>query len=197
MKNMMMKKGVMAVLGAICSVSVAQAQFGDFGGGAVIGGGYLDKPGTAYGFGQLRGKFYEDDSVAHTVFLEVLGHQDDAEIVYRGPGGGFFFEDGDISFVNVTLNYELEAKLAGPFSLYAGGGIGAEFVSLDDRFDYELDTDTNFVAQVFGGVRTNFPGGLVGQAGVRYIFRDDFSLLGDQFYTEDSVAFELSFGFQF
>jgi len=35
------------------------------------------------------------------------------------------------------------------------------------------------------------------QAGARYVFRDDFQLLGDQFITEDSVAFEASIGSSF
>ncbi|MDB4544911.1 hypothetical protein N9Z83_03110 [Akkermansiaceae bacterium] len=193
----MKKTCLLGTLGVLCSVGISQAQFGNAGGGLVIGGGYLDKPGTAYGFGQIRGTVYEDDSVAHTVFLDVLGHRDDAIIEFVGPGGFSFFEEGDISFVNITANYEVEAKLSGPVSFYAGGGAGIELVSIDDRFEDELDSDSNFVAQVFAGFRAHFPSGVVAQAGARYIFRDDFELLGDQFITEDSLAFEASIGFRF
>ena len=163
----------------------------------VIGGGYLDKPGTAYGFGQISGTVYEDHSVVHSVFLDILAHRDEAILEFVEPGGFSFFESGDISFVNITANYELEAKLNGALSFYAGGGAGIELVSIDDRFDDVLDSDANFVAQVFAGFRAHFPSGVVAQAGARYIFRDDFKLLGDQFITEDSVAFEASIGFSF
>ena len=159
----------------------------------VIGGGYLDKLGTAYGFGQIRGTIYEDHSVAHSVFLDILAHQDGA--VIKLVGGEVV--RGDISFVNITANYEVEAKLNGVLSFYAGGGAGIELVSIDDRFDDVLDSDANFVAQVFAGFRAHFPSGVVAQAGARYIFRDDFQLLGDQFITEDSLAFEASIGFRF
>ena len=159
----------------------------------VIGGGYLEKPGTAYGFGQIRGTVYEDHSVAHSVFLDILGHQDGAVIELKNGN----LVRGDISFVNITANYELEAKLSGALSFYAGGGAGIELVSIDDRFDDVLDSDANFVAQVFCGFRAHYPSGVVVQAGARYIFRDDFQLLGDQFITEDSVAFEASIGFRF
>jgi opacity protein-like surface antigen len=197
MKNTMKKNCLFTALALICSVAISQAQFGSSGGAVVIGGGYLDKPGTAYGFGQIRGTIYEDDSVAHSVFLDILVHRDEAILEFVEPGGFSFFESGDISFVNITANYEVEAKLSSALSFYAGGGAGIELVSIDDRFDDVLDSDSNFVAQVFAGFRAHFPSGVVAQAGARYIFRDDFQLLGDQFITEDSVAFEASIGFRF
>ena len=189
----MMKNCLFTALALICSVAISQAQFGSSGGAVVIGGGYLDKPGTAYGFGQIRGTIYEDHSVAHSVFLDILAHQDGA--VIKLVGGEVV--RGGISFVNITANYEVEAKLNGVLSFYAGGGAGIELVSIDDRFDDVLDSDANFVAQVFAGFRAHFPSGVVAQAGARYIFRDDFQLLGDQFITEDSLAFEASIGFRF
>ena len=193
MKNAIKKNCLFTALALICSVAISQAQFGSSGGAVVIGGGYLDKPGTAYGFGQIRGTIYEDHSVAHSVFLDILAHQDGA--VIKLVGGEVV--RGDISFVNITANYEVEAKLNGVLSFYAGGGAGIELVSIDDRFDDVLDSDANFVAQVFAGFRAHFPSGVVAQAGARYIFRDDFQLLGDQFITEDSLAFEASIGFRF
>ena len=193
----MIKNCLFTALALICSVAISQAQFGSSGGAVGIGGGYLDKPGTAYGFGQIRGTIYEDHSVAHSVFLDILAHRDEAILEFVDLGGFSFFESGDISFVNITANYEVEAKLSGALSLYAGGGAGIELVSIDDRFDDVLDSDSNFVAQVFGGFRAHFPSGVVAQAGARYIFRDDFQLLGDQFITEDSLAFEASIGFRF
>ena len=193
----MKKNCLFTALALICSVAISQAQFGSSGGAVVIGGGYLDKPGTAYGFGQIRGTIYEDHSVAHSVFLDILAHRDEAILEFVDPGGFSFFESGDISFVNITANYAVEAKLNGVLSFYAGGGAGIELVSIDDRFDDELDSDANFVAQVFAGFRAHFQSGVVAQAGARYIFRDDFQLLGDQFITEDSLAFEASIGFRF
>ncbi len=193
----MKKNCLFTALALICSVAISQAQLGSSGGAVVIGGGYLDKPGTAYGFGQIRGTVYEDHSVAHSVFLDILAHRDEAILEFVDLGGFSFFESGDISFVNITANYEVEAKLSGALSFYAGGGAGIELVSIDDRFDDVLDSDANFVAQVFAGFRAHFPSGVVAQAGARYIFRDDFQLLGDQFITEDSLAFEASIGFRF
>ena len=192
-----MKKPLITLLAGLGLASAANAQFSDMQGGLLLGGGYLDDPGKAYGFGQIRGTLYEDDTFAHTFFIELLGHTDDAVLEYIGRGGRLFLEDGDITFVNLTANYELEIKLAGPVSLFAGAGAGLEFVSLDDSFDYSIDNDTNFVAQAFGGLRANFPSGFMLQAGARYLVRDDFALLGDQFLTNDSWSYELSLGCKF
>ncbi len=68
MKNTIKKNCLFTALALICSVAISQAQFGSSGGAVVIGGGYLDEPGTAYGFGQIRGTVYEDHSEAHSVF---------------------------------------------------------------------------------------------------------------------------------
>ena len=190
-----MKTKLNTTLGFVGLVTASHAQFAGINGGVLLGGGYLEDPGEGFGFLQLRGTFYEDDALAHTVFFEVLGHSDDAVLEFPFPGGGSYFENGDITFANFTLNYELEAKLGLGFSLYAGGGIGVEYISLDDRFDFSIDSDTNFLAQTFAGVR--FGKGIFGQLGIRYLWREDFSLLGDQFVTEDSLAYELSVGFSF
>ena len=192
-----MKNYLITTFGTCALTSASYALLPSLQGGIMLGGGYLDNPGKAFGFGQFRGAFYEDDAFAHTVFLEVLGHTDDAVLEYAGRGGSIFLEDGEISFVNVTLNYELEAKLGGPISFFIGAGAGVEFVSLDDSFDYSIDTDSNYVAQAFGGFRANFQSGFIAQIGARYLMRDDFALLGDQFVTEDSWAYEASFGLRF
>ncbi|MDB4353794.1 hypothetical protein N9Z02_00665 [Akkermansiaceae bacterium] len=188
---------ILSSLSSLILLSSGHAQIFNGGGGIMIGGGYLDDPGKAYGFGQLRGTVYEDEQFTHIIFLEIMGHQDDATLVFDAPGGGSFFENGDISFLNITANYELEAKLEGPLSFYIGGGIGIEAISLDDRFDYSIDNDTNFTAQVFAGFRANFDNGVTGQLGVRHLFREDFKLLGDQFETNDSWGYELSVGWKF
>lgn len=186
--------GITALL--IASAGIARADIAGVPVSVMLGGGYLEDPGKAYGFFQVRGTVYEDDAFAHHLFLEYLGHTDDAVLEFARPGGGFFTEDGDILFSNVTLNYELEAKLSSSFSVFVGAGAGVEFVSLDDRFDFSIDSDSNFVAQAFAGVRGDF-GPFWAQAGVRYLMREDFRLLGDQFVTEDSAAFEVSVGFKF
>lgn len=187
----------LSILFAVAATASASAQLASLGGGILLGGGYLDDPEKGYAFGQIRGTFYEDDRVAHTVFLEILGHGDDATLIFDDGFGGTFAEDGDITFLNVTANYEIELKLAGPLSVYAGGGAGIEFVTVDDRFDLQVDSDTNFSAQVFAGLRANFQNGFHLQAGVRYLFREDFSLLGDQFVTNDSWGYEIGGGFKF
>ena len=192
-----MKTTLITLLAGLGLASAANAQFSDMQGGLLLGGGYIEDPGKAYGFGQIRGTFYEDDTSAHTFFLELLGHTDDAVLEYTGRGGRLFLEDGDITFVNLTANYEIEIKFAGPISFFAGAGAGLEFVSLDDSFDYSIDNDTNFVAQGFGGLRAHFPSGFMAQMGARYLVRDDFALLGDQFLTNDSWSYELSLGFKF
>ncbi len=192
-----MKNHLITTLGSLLLLSPAQASFPDFHGSILLGGGYLEDPGEGFVFGQLRGTLYESDSLAHDLFLEILVHNDDAVVVIPDRFGGFFVEDGDITFVNLTLNYELEAQLGGPLSFFVGGGAGVEFVSLDDRFNFSIDTDSNFVGQVFAGLRANFQNGFWAQVGARYVFRDDFSLLGDQFETEDSVGYEAAFGFRF
>jgi len=195
--RLLIKIHLLTILSALSLTGSAHAQFARLQGGIMLGGGYLEEPGKAYGFGQLRGTFYEDDAFAHTLFLEFLGHTDDAVLEFAVPGGGSFFEDGDITFANITANYELEMKLGGPVSFYLGAGAGVEIVSIDDSFDISIDTDTNFVAQAFFGLRANFQSGFMAQAGARYLMREDFSLLGDQFVTEDSWAYEASFGFRF
>lgn len=188
-----MKHKLIATLVALFTIaSSAQAQFSSMTGGFMLGGGYLEDPEKVYGFGQLRGTFYEDDAFSHTVFLEILGHVDDAVLDFGG-----FTEDGDITFINLSLNYELEAKLFGPVSAYAGAGIGVELISLDDRFDLEIDSDANFMSQVFLGLRADFGNGFQLQAGARYLMREDFELLNGQFITEDSWAYEIGAGFQF
>lgn len=62
---------------------------------------------------------------------EFRGHQDDAVLEFSLPGGGTYLENGEITFSNFTLNYELEVKLGGLASFYAGAGI--EYVSIDDQ----------------------------------------------------------------
>jgi len=187
----------MTTLGALVLTSTSYAQFSPRGAGILLGGGYLEEPEDAYFFGQLRGTVYEDQAVAHTFFLEFLGHQDDAEIEFFDFNGSSFTEDGDLNFANFTVNYELEAKLGGPVSFYVGGGVGVEYVSLDDRFDFSIDDDTNFVGQVFAGLRFKTQRGLSAQLGARYIFRQDFDILGDEFIAEDTFGFEASVGFRF
>lgn len=180
----------------IASAGMAKGQSGGLFPAVSLGGGYLDDPGRPYFFAQIRGTLYEDSAFRHTLFGEFLWHTDDAELEFIGPGGGIFFEDGDIDFINLTANYELEAKLSSTFSLYGGVGAGVELINLDDRFNFTVDSDSNFVAQGFAGVRANFDD-FWAQLGVRYLFRDDFRLLRDQFVTEDSLAYELSVGFRF
>lgn len=53
------------------------------------------------------------------------------------------------------------------------------------------------MGQVFAGVRVEFSQSFHFTAGVRRLFREDFSLLGDQFVTEDAWGFEAGFGFRF
>lgn len=156
-----------AALGALAFPLTASADFADMQGSILLGGGYLEDPDTGYGFGQFRGTFYEDDVFAHTLYLEFLGHSDDALLEFAARGGGTYFERGDISFSNFSVNYELELKLAGPVSFYAGAGAGIEYVSIDDRFDFSIDSDTNFMAQAFAGVRLNFGNAFTAQAGAR------------------------------
>lgn len=192
-----MKTKLIITLGFLGLVTTSHAQFAGIKGGVLLGGGYLEEPGQAYAFLQLRGTFYEDDAFAHTFFFGILGHADDAVLEFPAAGGGTFLENGDITFVNYTLNYELEAKLSPSVSFYAGGGAGIEHISLDDRFNFNIDSDTNFVAQTFAGLRFKLGSNFAAQLGARYLWREDFALLGDQFITEDSVAYELSVGFRF
>jgi opacity protein-like surface antigen len=108
-----------------------------------------------------------------------------------------FSEDADIIFVNLTANYEFELKVFEPVSLYAGGGAGAELITINDRFDEAVDEDVNFVAQVFAGIRVSLGSSIDASVGVRRIFREGLSLLGDQFSTEDAWGFEAGIGFRF
>lgn len=192
-----MKLTTLIIVTAAALAPVLSAQGLRNGGGILIGGGYLEEPESAFGFAQFRLNFYEDDQFAHTAFLEISGHGDDATLLFEDQFGNTFSENGDITFVGLTANYELSYKLAGPFSLYVGGGAGVEFISLDDRFNFSVDNDTNFLAQAFGGVRATFDNSFTLQAGVRYLFREDFSLLGDQFEVEDTLGYEIAVGFRF
>ena len=184
------------ILSILALTGLAHGQRTGMQGSIMLGGGYLDDPGRGFGFLQVRGTFYEDDAFAHTLFVEYLFHLDDAVLETQGLGGATFFEDGDILFSNLTVNYELEAKLGSSLSFYAGAGAGVELINLDDRFNFTVDSDSNFVAQAFAGLRADF-GWMWAQAGVRYLMREDFSLLGDQFVTNDSAGYELSVGFKF
>lgn len=192
-----MKTSTLIITTALAIAPIVSAQGLRNGGGILLGGGYLEEPASVFGFLQLRYNFYEDDQFAHVGFLEVTGHGDDATLFFEDGFGNTFVEDGDISFVGITANYELSYKLAGPFSIYAGGGAGVEVINLDDRFNFNVDSDTNFIAQAFGGVRAKFSNNLSLQAGVRYLFREDFSLLDDQFEVEDTFGYEIAIGFQF
>lgn len=162
----------------------------------LLGGGYLEEPGTGYFAGSLGWTVYEDADFAHTFFAEILVHGDDSRLDFIGPGGGVLFtEPADLIFSNVTLNYELEAKLNDHLSFYAGAGAGGEFVSINDRFEVALDDDLNFVAQAFAGLRIKLGESMTANVGVRHVFREDFELLNDQFIVEDSFGFEVSIGF--
>ena len=192
-----MKKILMTIFGIVGLTTASQAQFGGVGAAIMLGGGYMEDPGEAYATIQLRGTVYEDDAFAHNVFLEFLGHSDDAELELIDRGGRPFFENGDIRFANFTLNYELETKLSPAISFYVGAGAGIEHISLDDRFDFSIDSDTNFLGQAFVGFRAKLGRSFFAQIGVRHLWREDFSLLDDQFLTEDTTAYDLSIGFRF
>ena len=188
-------KKILIIIAGLATAS--EAQFSGINGGIMLGGGFMEDPDKGYGFVQLRGTFYEDDAVAHTLFIEVLGHSDNAELEFLDGGGVPFVENGEIGFTNFTLNYELEAKLSSAISLYAGAGAGIERISLDDAFDFLVDSDNTFVGQAFAGFRARFGKSFFAQIGIRNLWRDDFSLLADQFLVEDTTAYELSIGFHF
>lgn len=174
----------------------ASAQLGNGGARIMLGGGYLEEPGTGYFVGSLGWTVYEDAAFAHTFFGEVLVHSDDSRLDFPGPGGAILFtEPADLVFSNITLNYEFEAKLNSIFSFYAGAGAGGEFISINDRFEIALDEDLNFVSQAFAGIRVNLGESLEANIGIRHVFREDFELLNDQFIVEDSFGFEVSIGF--
>jgi len=195
----LMQRSLPSLLFSLGLLAPASAQFSREGGlHAMLGGGYLEEPATGYIFGQLGWTPYEDAAFAHTFFLEGLFHSDDSQLDFIGPGGFVLFrEDADLVFANITGNYQLEAKIAEPVSLYGGAGAGFELVSINDRFDESLDEDVNFLAQVFAGIRIEITQGLQITAGIRRIFREDFSLLGDQFITEDAWGYEFGIGFRF
>lgn len=192
-----MKKKLMIIAGIVGLTAVSEAQFAGINGGIMLGGGFMEDPDKGYGFLQLRGSFYEDDAVSHTLFVEILGHSDDAELEFLDLAGVPYFENGEINFTNFTLNYELEAKLSSTISFYAGAGGGIERVSLDDAFDSLVDSDRNFVGQAFAGFRAKLGKSFFAQVGIRHLWREDFSLLVDQFLVEDTTAYDLSIGFRF
>ena len=137
----------MIIAGIAGLTAVSEAQFAGINGGIMLGGGFMEDPDKGYGFLQLRGTVYEDDAVSHTLFVEILGHSDDAELEFLDLAGIPYYENGEISFTNFTLNYELEAKLDSAISFYAGLGGGIERVSLDDAFEVSVDSDRNFVGR--------------------------------------------------
>jgi hypothetical protein len=192
-----MKKTLMTIVGIVGLTAVSEAQFAGINGGIMLGGGFMEDPDKGYGFLQLRGTFYEDDAVSHTLSVEFLRHSDDAELEFLDLAGVPYYENGEISFTNFTLNYELEAKLSGAISFYAGVGGGIERVSLDDAFDFSVDSDRNFVGQAFAGFRTKLGESFFAQFGIRHLWREDFALLTDQFVVEDTTAYDLSIGFRF
>ncbi len=176
----------------------SSAQLKDTGVHLLLGGGYLEQPENAYFFVQLGWTAYEDARFAHTIFGEGLFHGDDSRLDFLDANNMVLFsEDADIVFSNLTANYELELKIFEPVSLYVGGGAGAEAISINDRFDVAVDEDYNFVAQAFAGVRVKVGQAVEASVGVRRIFREDFSLLNDQFITEDTWGLEAAIGVRF
>lgn len=193
-----LKRLACGLAASLALLSPAAAQLSMQGARITLGGGYLEQPETGYFVGQLGTSVYEDARFTHSLFAEVLIHGDDSKLDFLGPGGAVLFtEDADIVFTNITGNYELEVKVAGPVSLFAGGGAGVEVISINDRFEESLDEDYNFVAQVFAGVRVILGESFQASAGVRRVFREDFELLNDQFITEDSWGFDFSLGLRF
>ena len=148
--------------------------------GVEAGGGYLEQLETGYFFGQLRGEVYEDAKFRHSVFAEFLYYGEDADVELTFLGGRRGIFDGDMDFVNLTLNYEAAVKLSPRFEAYFGAGAGVQIVSLDVDdyyyYDYTLDDDARFVGQVFAGVRADFGNGFGmrggGAADLRGGFRD-------------------------
>lgn len=189
---------LLAVSSALALTATASAQLADGGPRIMIGGGYLEEPSKPFFFAQIGWTPYEDAVFSHTLFAEGLFHGDDSQLDFLGPGNVVLFsEDADIIFSNITANYELQVKIAEPVSFYVGAGAGAEIVTINDRFEQSLDDDVNFVGQVFAGIRFALGDSMNASVGVRRIFREDFSLLNDQFITEDAWAFDAGLGFKF
>ncbi len=68
---------------------------------------------------------------------------------------------------------------------------------LDDSIEEFVDSDTSFVVQTFFGLRAQLSEDLQIQAGARYLFRNDFELINDEFISNDTWGYEIGLKFRF
>ena len=160
------------------------------------GVGYLDEAEQPYLYAQFGGHINLDGIFSHHFFLEFLFYDEEA-LLEGFDAFGSFLEEGDISYYTLTANYEFEVSLGGPFSAYVGAGAGLEWIVLDDSIEEFVDSDTSFVVQTFFGLRAQLSEDLQIQAGARYLFRNDFELINDEFISNDTWGYEIGLKFRF
>jgi opacity protein-like surface antigen len=105
----------------------------------------------------------------------------------------------ETDLVPVTFNVKFERPLTGNLSAYLGGGLGAAFVSTDATSPFlpgELsDDETVFTGSLFGGLLYNVNNAFEIYGGARWMYLNDYSILGTKTDADDDWLFEIGLRF--
>ena len=117
---------------------------------------------------------------------DVLDALDDLGFIGRNP-------DIDIDIIPVTLNFMAERNLVGGLGVYLGAGAGYGFTDTDAFGD--SDTDGGFIAQASAGLVYNFTETFEMFGGARWMYLNDYSILGSGTDADDDLLFEIGLRF--
>ena len=160
-----------------------------FAGGSV---GYLDDMDTEMYTLHVGAEYKCTDSAAsHAIFFEAG---------YANPSNSWNDDDAkfraDIDVIPLTLNYKYEAQLVGNLNWFIGAGAGAIIFDADsDHNDLDF-SNTEFLAQAFGGLVYNFSDSFELFGGARYMYVTDDNLDNLDVYGDDWF-YDLGFRFNF
>ena len=114
---MMKIKRLILILATLFGAGLASGQDTAWRGEIMLGGGYLEDPGKAYGF-YKRGDLFMRTMPRASLFL-YLGHVDYVVLEFPAFGKGGFFEDGDITFLT-SLNTNWKRSSISSFLIRRG-----------------------------------------------------------------------------
>ncbi len=115
---------------------------------------------AGFGLGVAIGKEipqWSNDQIGTRIELELSYRENDVDTVdFSGNGNGNEPNvSGDITQTSLFANILFDFKRDGPFTPYAGFGLGAAYTDIDFNYGPGVsldDSDTNFAAQVIAGV---------------------------------------------
>jgi len=168
------------------AIAPAPALWTWFAGGSV---GYLTDMDTEMYTLHVGAEYKPNDISSHAVFLEVG---------YGNPSKSF--DDGntkfnvDIDMIPITLNYKYERQLVGNLNWYVGAGAGVMVLDGGSHSVFDGLSETEFLAQAFGGLVYNVSDSFEVFGGARYMYVTDDNLdnldaYGDDWLIELGVRF--------